>query len=619
MHRFPRILSLLLTLALLAALPGGVSSQALQPEPYPFSDRYPAEVLVKDPAAWRILRELDIDMEGLRSADGSPLGAEFQPVYVTVYVNPDEAAALLSAGLEAVPVPNQGLRARILDSVGIFQPSGWPTYAQVQARLEAIHSAYPAITELVSIGKSVQNRDIWCLEISDNPALEEDEPEVKFSSSIHGDETTGMEMTLRLAEYLTAKYPTETVVSNMVDGMEIWLCPLHNPDGYVGVSRFNSHGVDLNRDFPENSLGNVNTSTGMEPENVAFWNFANAHSFVMGANYHGGVQVANYPWDADYGAEPDACIEAPDDALFYSYSRVYALLDPDLPAGGFTNGVTLGCDWYPVQYGMQDWSYAYYGEHHITLEISNTKAPAYTSMDTYWNNNREAMLTWLQLSLRGARGLVTDAVSGAPLAATITLVNASGAAVPTDPQVGDYHRLLLPGTYMLRAAAEGYQSQVATVTVGIGPAAVQDFALLRLADVSLTKTDGLETAFPGQSLVYTMTLSNGGPWTVSSAELSDPLPAELEGASWTCIISPGGACSAPAGSGSPALQVDLPSGAVATLTVTAALSLSASGALENTAFVSLPAGYADETPGDHQAADQTAVLAYSYYLPAALR
>jgi len=48
----------------------------------------------------------------------------------------------------------------------------------------------------------------------------------------------------------------------------------------------------------------------------------------------------------------------------------------------------------------------------------------------------------------------------------------------TDPQVGDYHRLLSPGTYMVRCSAEGYVEQTWTVQVEDGPATVQDCALL---------------------------------------------------------------------------------------------------------------------------------------------
>ena len=55
-------------------------------------------------------------------------------------------------------------------------------------------------------------------------------------------------------------------------------------------------------------------------------------------------------------------------------------------------------------------------------------------------------------------GLVTN-FDGAPLAASIEVMGhdtaADSSAVRTDPEVGDYHRLLLPGTYDLRFTAPG--------------------------------------------------------------------------------------------------------------------------------------------------------------------
>jgi hypothetical protein len=48
----------------------------------------------------------------------------------------------------------------------------------------------------------------------------------------------------------------------------------------------------------------------------------------------------------------------------------------------------------------------------------------------------------------------------------------------TDPDVGDYHRMLLPGEYALRFSAEGYEErEVAGAVAGSGPALRLDIAL----------------------------------------------------------------------------------------------------------------------------------------------
>ncbi len=126
--------------------------------------------------------------------------------------------------------------------------------------------------------------------------------------------------------------------------------------------------------------------------------------------------------------------------------------------------------------GMQDWDYYYHGEHHVTLEISDIKSPPYTQMNSYWEENRDAMLWWLQRVWTGLGGEVLDARNNTPLDATVTLV---GRDVPntilTDPAVGDYHRVIQDGTYTLEASAEGYLSQTADISVFSGTLTTRDF------------------------------------------------------------------------------------------------------------------------------------------------
>jgi len=460
------ILALLLTVAV---IPGAARSQTppQPPEPFPFSDRYPAEVVLGSRADLAILYHLNIDVGHVRPGPAAP------SLVATVYVNAGEAQRLAQEGLLARVVPNESLRAFRQYGPGTGKPKAWPTFQQFVARMEGIANAHPDIVRLVSIGQSVQGRDIWLLRITDNPDAEEDEPEFKYTSTMHGDEPVGTEMTLRLAELLTANYGTDPDLTALVDEMEIWLCPIHNPDGYVVGSRYNAHGQDLNRDFPDRITDPVDDPAGREPETQAFMNLGYAHRFVMGANYHGGAQVVNYPWDS-VPSPPDY---APDDALFYDYSVGYAVRNPMIWNGGFPSGVTRGWEWYIIRGGMQDWAYYWRGEHHVTIELSNTKYPPYDQMDTYWNANRDAMPWWMGRALTGVRGLVTDAATSAPLDATVDVLEI-GQPVRTDPDVGDYHRLLLPGAYTLQASATGYLTQTAAVTVISGTTIVRHFQLV---------------------------------------------------------------------------------------------------------------------------------------------
>ncbi|MBI5100624.1 MAG: DUF11 domain-containing protein [Nitrospirae bacterium] len=122
-----------------------------------------------------------------------------------------------------------------------------------------------------------------------------------------------------------------------------------------------------------------------------------------------------------------------------------------------------------------------------------------------------------------------------------------------------------------------------------------------IADLSITKTDGVATVTPGGSVTYTITASNAGPSSVTGATVADTFPASLT-ATWTCVGAGGGTCTA-SGSGNISDTVSLPSGGSVTYTVSATISASATGTLSNTATVTAPAGVTDPTPGNNSATD----------------
>ena len=225
----------------------------------------------------------------------------------------------------------------------------------------------------------------------------------------------------------------------------------------------------------------------------------------MGANYHTGVRVVNYPWDS-VPATPDY---APDDALYYDYSVGYAIRNPTIWSGGWPNGVTRGWAWYIIRGGLQDWTYHWQGEHHVTIELSDPQPPPYNQMNAYWDDNREAMLWWMRRALTGARGLVTDAGTGAPLDATVDVVQI-GKPVRTDPAVGDYHRLLLPGSYTLVCSAAGYLTQTWPVDVVSGTATIQDCALQPDVAYAVAAANSDASGAPGETLTHTLSITNLG-------------------------------------------------------------------------------------------------------------
>lgn len=132
-----------------------------------------------------------------------------------------------------------------------------------------------------------------------------------------------------------------------------------------------------------------------------------------------------------------------------------------------------------------------------------------------------------------------------------------------------------------------------------------------VADLSITKTDNLDTANPGDTITYTIVATNNGPAGVFGASVTDTIPSQLENATWTCTAKPGSRCIAPTGSGNINTTINLLPNGAATFTVTAQVKAGATGSIENTASVALPpnSGLTDPTPGNNSATDATSLPA----------
>jgi PKD repeat protein len=394
---------------------------------------------------------------------------------IYAYANLKEFTEFISYGYdyEVLTAPSELFPVQMTDNPKqVLTWNYYPTYPAYEAIMQQFVTDHPDICKLVTISTLASGRKILAVRISDNVNIQENEPEFLYTSSIHGDETTGYILMLHLADYLLSGYGTDARITNMVNNTDIVICPLANPDGTYhggnnsvnGATRYNANNVDLNRNYADPKVGPHPDGNAWQPETVAFMNFAGFNSFTMAANFHGGAEVVNYPWDTWSKLTAD-------DAWWYYVSREYAdTVHQNAPASYMNfqnNGVTNGYAWYEVNGGRQDYMNYFRNCREVTIELSDTKLLPENQLITYWNYNYRSLLNYIEESGYGLHGLVTDSMSGQPLNAKVYIsgFDKDSSHVYTDPQVGDYHRLLKGGIYTLTYSAVGYASKTFTVQV----------------------------------------------------------------------------------------------------------------------------------------------------------
>jgi len=114
-----------------------------------------------------------------------------------------------------------------------FPPAdgGYHDYAEINAEVGAVASAYPGLVQRRTVGTSYQGRQLYAAKVSDNVATDEAEPEALFTCGQHAREHLAVEMCLYLLDELTSGYGSDSQVTNMVNSREIYLVFNVNPDG----------------------------------------------------------------------------------------------------------------------------------------------------------------------------------------------------------------------------------------------------------------------------------------------------------------------------------------------------------------------------------------------------
>lgn len=300
--------------------------------------------------------------------------------------NPELTAELVARGFEVeIVVPD--LEAFYAERSGYTRDYGvWHTYVETVAEMNLLHTQFPNLTTAPSsIGTTQEGRTIWAMKISDNPNVQETEPEVYFDGMHHAREIMTVEVLLHYMRYLCENYESDPVIRFLVDNRQVWFIPLVNVDGFVynettnpnggGMWRKNRRvnsgsscrGVDPNRNYPYEWVGGGSStdpcsetfrgpSAGSEPEIQAIINLVNTHNFVISQSYHSVAGMVLIPWGY-------TSAHTPDDAALRAIATEMAR------AGGYSVGQAPEL-LYSVNGGSCDWHYGATTEHPKIMAFS---------------------------------------------------------------------------------------------------------------------------------------------------------------------------------------------------------------------------------------------------------
>jgi hypothetical protein len=369
--------------------------------------------------------------------------------------------------------------------------SRYPAYAEYETLMEQFSGDHPDLCRLVEFGTSVNGHKLLALEITDNPGISEKEPVVLLSSTMHGNEVTGYVMMLRLIENLLTGYDTVAAIKRLVDSVDIWINPLANPDGAYrlsdlsvdGAVRLNANGIDLNRDFPIPEDPDWE-NRARQPETQAMMDLMADLRPALAANFHGGAELVNYPWDIWDRLHAD-------NAWYWYISRSYADTVHDHSDSGYMDdmdgGITNGHTWYTVYGGCQDYTNYYVHGRAVTIELSADKMPPDSTLEDYWKYNRNSLLYFINRSLSGITGDITDSITGRPVEASVSIENhdTDNSEILSSPVNGRYYRLTYSGHFVLLIKAKGYQTRRLVVYTLDGNLAHRDIRLKPLEPLAI--------------------------------------------------------------------------------------------------------------------------------------
>lgn len=419
------------------------------------------------------------------------------------YANGEQYEKLIELGLNPkLMTPPSMLYEYVMydgESRADYQWDQYPTYEVYESMMYEFAEKYPDKCSLIELGTLESGRKILVARI--NNGTTENKPKFLYVSTIHGDETTGYIMMLRLIDHLlnNSELPE---VQKVMNNLDIFICPNANPDGtyysgnhtVYGSKRYNANGIDMNRNYPDYIKGNHPDNNDYAAETEMFMQFADDYQFTMSATYHGGAELVNYPWDNNYERHVD-------DEWWQYVSREYATLAQENAENYMTDmndGITNGADWYVIKGSRQDYMNYYQQCREVTIECSLQKCPPAYELPDFWSYNYNSIFAYMNQCINGIHGRVIDSETKNAVEATITILahDKDYSVVKSQYPCGDFHRPIKAGTYMIEIKSEGYTTAYETVEISDGERVELEIEMIK------EKSDDLHDATIVVNYVY---------------------------------------------------------------------------------------------------------------------
>ncbi|MEU6823055.1 M14 family zinc carboxypeptidase [Streptomyces atriruber] len=264
---------------------------------------------------------------------------------VELYLTEGQAKAIERKGIELSEHKVSAATQKRLKAAGdgVYRP--YSGKGGLQEEIVKTGQANPGITKVVSIGKTLQGKDILALKLSKDAKKSKDgsKPSTLYMSNQHAREWITPEMTRRLMHHYLDNYGKDKRITKLVNSTELWFVLSANPDGYdfthaaEGNRQWRKNlrdvdgdgkiapgdGVDLNRNFaykwgydnegssPDASSETYRGTGAMsEPETKALDRFQKRIGFTYGINYHSAAELLLY------GVGWQVATPTPDDVLY---------------------------------------------------------------------------------------------------------------------------------------------------------------------------------------------------------------------------------------------------------------------------------------------------------------